>query len=85
MHIHEHSQVRAIEYGPHTSVVLDRGSITTDQVVLAVNAWAAQIREIGAGLVVVASDVIATDAVPRRLAEAGIRPGVCISDDCAGS
>lgn len=78
--IHERSQVRAIEYGPPTSVVFERGSIVADQVVLAVNAWAAQIKEIGAGLVVVASDVIATEAVPERLAEAGIRPGVCISD-----
>lgn len=80
VHVHERSQVRAIEYGPHTSVVLDRGSIKADQVVLAVNAWAARIREIGAGLVVVASDIIATEAAPDRLAEAGIRPGVCISD-----
>jgi glycine/D-amino acid oxidase-like deaminating enzyme len=78
--IHERSQVRAIEYGPPTSVVFEHGSIVADQVVLAVNAWAAQIKEIGAGLVVVASDVIATEAVPERLAEAGIRPGVCISD-----
>jgi glycine/D-amino acid oxidase-like deaminating enzyme len=80
VHVYEHSQVRAIEYGPHTSVVLERGSITTDQVVLAVNAWAAQIREIGVGLVVVASDVLATAADPARLDEAGIRRGVCISD-----
>jgi glycine/D-amino acid oxidase-like deaminating enzyme len=78
--IYERSQVAAIEYGPHTSVVLDRGSITADQVVLAVNAWAAQIQEIGAGLVVVASDVIATEPIPERLTEAGIRPGLCVSD-----
>lgn len=78
--IYERSQVRAIEYGPHTSVVLEQGSIIAEQVVLAVNAWAARIKEIGAGLVVVASDVIATEAAPARLAEAGIRAGVCISD-----
>ena len=78
--IYERSQVRAIEYGPHTNVVLEHGSIVADQVVLAVNAWAAQIKEIGAGLVVVASDVIATAAAPERLGEAGIRAGVCISD-----
>ena len=78
--VYEHSQVRGIEYGPNTTVVLERGSITADQVVLAVNAWAAQIKEIGAGLVVVASDVIATEAQPERLAEAGINTGVCISD-----
>jgi glycine/D-amino acid oxidase-like deaminating enzyme len=78
--VYEHAQVAAIEYGPHTSVVLEGGSITADQVVLAINAWAAQIPEIGAGLVVVASDVIATEQAPERLAEAGIKPGVCISD-----
>jgi len=80
VHVHERSQVAAIEYGPHTSVVLHGGSIHAEQVVLATNAWAAQIREIGAGLVVVASDVIATEAVPERLADEGITPGVCISD-----
>jgi len=80
VNVYEGSQVRALEYGPHTRVVLDGGSIETDQVVLAVNAWAAQIREIGAGLVVMASDVIATVADPDRIAEAGIKPGVCISD-----
>ena len=78
--VYERSQVRAIEYGPHTSVVLDGGSITADQIVLAVNAWAAPIREIGAGLIVVASDVIATEPAPERLAETGLKPGLCISD-----
>ncbi len=78
--VYERSQVRGIEYGAQTSVVLERGSIQADQVVLAVNAWAARIREIGAGLVVVASDVIATEANPARLDEAGIKRGVCISD-----
>lgn len=80
VHVHERSQVAAIEYGPHTSVVLQRGSIHAEQVVMATNAWAAQIPEIGAGLVVVASDMIATEAAPERLADAGIRSGVCISD-----
>jgi glycine/D-amino acid oxidase-like deaminating enzyme len=78
--IYEHSQVAAIEYGPHTSVVLERGSITADQVVLAVNAWAAQIPQIGAGLMVVASDVIATEPIPDRLAAIGMDRGVCVSD-----
>jgi glycine/D-amino acid oxidase-like deaminating enzyme len=78
--VHERSQVRAIEYGPHTRVVLDGGSLVADQVVLAVNAWAAQIHEIGTGLVVMASDMIATAPAPERVAETGIKPGVCIFD-----
>lgn len=79
--VYERSQVARIESGPQTIVFLEGGSIRVDQVVLAINAWTAQIPEIGAGLVVVASDVIATEAVPERLAEVGIRSGVCVSDD----
>lgn len=78
--VFERSQVAAIEYGPRTLVVLERGSIETEQVVLAVNAWAAQIPEVASGLVVVASDVIATEPVPERLAEIGMNRGVCVSD-----
>jgi glycine/D-amino acid oxidase-like deaminating enzyme len=78
--VYERSQVARIEYGAQTTLFLEGGSIKAEQVLLAINAWAAQIPEIGAGLVVVASDVIATEAVPERLAEAGIKSGVCISD-----
>jgi glycine/D-amino acid oxidase-like deaminating enzyme len=78
--IHEHSQVKAIEHGPATKVILDRGAVAAEQVVLAANAWAARIPQIGAGLVVVASDVIATAPVPERIGEIGVKPGLCISD-----
>lgn len=80
VHVHERAQVMSIESGSRTRVVLDSGSVLADQVLLATNAWAAAIPEIGAGLVVVASDVISTAAAPERLAEAGVRPGLCISD-----
>ncbi|MGC9220868.1 MAG: FAD-dependent oxidoreductase [Solirubrobacteraceae bacterium] len=81
VHVYEHTQAVAIEkQGSQTSVVLDRGSVSAQQVVLATNAWAARIPEVGAGLMVVASDVIATEPVPERMAEAGIKLGVCISD-----
>ncbi len=80
VHVYERSQARAIEHGPRAKVVLDSGSIDAEQVLLATNAWAAALPEIGAGLVVVASDVIATAAAPERLERAGVKPGVCISD-----
>lgn len=78
--VHEHSQVTSIRPGSTATVVLERGSITAGQVVLAAGAWAAQIPEIGRGLVVVASDVIATEPVPERLSEIGMNRGVCVSD-----
>jgi glycine/D-amino acid oxidase-like deaminating enzyme len=56
------------------------GSIVAEQVVLATNAWSARIPELGRGLVVVASDVIATDPIPERLDALGLTNQVTISD-----
>ena len=47
---------------------------------LATNAWAASLRELHRRLVVISSDMIATAAVPERLAEIGWTGGECISD-----
>jgi len=85
--VFERSPVRSIETdaragdGSHrTRVVTAGGSILCEQVVVALNAWAARIPEIGRGLVVVASDVIATEPAPERLAEMGLQTQVAISD-----
>ncbi len=79
--VYEHTQARALEQdGKRTKVTVPDGSISAGQVVLAAGAWAARIPEIGAGLVVVASDIIATERLGDRLAQAGPRPGLCISD-----
>jgi glycine/D-amino acid oxidase-like deaminating enzyme len=58
----------------------DGGAVRAEQVVLATNAWSAHIPELGRGLVVVASDVIATTAVPERLDALGLTSQVTISD-----
>jgi glycine/D-amino acid oxidase-like deaminating enzyme len=56
------------------------GSVLAEQVVLATNAWAARVPELGRGLVVVASDVIATEPIPERLDALGLASQVTISD-----
>jgi glycine/D-amino acid oxidase-like deaminating enzyme len=58
----------------------DGGSVRADQVVLATNAWGARIPELGRGLVVVASDVVATQPIPERLDALGLTSQVTISD-----
>jgi glycine/D-amino acid oxidase-like deaminating enzyme len=58
----------------------DGGSVRSDQVVLATNAWSARIPELGRGLVVVASDVIATRPIPERLDALGLTSQVTVSD-----
>ena len=85
--VFERSPVRSIEAdaraadGSHrTRVLTAGGAVVCEQVVVAVNAWAARIPEIGRGLVVVASDVIATEPAPERLEEMGLATQVAISD-----
>ena len=85
--VFERSPVRSIEAdaratdGSHrTRVVTAGGAVICEQVVVALNAWAARIPEIGRGLVVVASDMIATERAPERLEEMGLATQVAISD-----
>jgi len=54
-----------------------QGTLIADQVVLALNAWSAQIPELSRGLVVVASDIVVTEAIPQS---AGPQTQVTISD-----
>jgi glycine/D-amino acid oxidase-like deaminating enzyme len=56
------------------------GRVRAEQVVLATNAWSARIPELGRGLVVVASDIIATEPIPERLDALGLTSQVTISD-----
>jgi glycine/D-amino acid oxidase-like deaminating enzyme len=56
------------------------GMVSADQLVLTTNAWLARYKEIRQHLLVLGSDVIATDAVPERLAAVGWTPGLAISD-----
>ncbi len=44
------------------------------------NAWIAQFRELRRSLVVIASDMVATEPIPERLAELGLTSGLCVSD-----
>ncbi|UGS35732.1 Gamma-glutamylputrescine oxidoreductase [Capillimicrobium parvum] len=66
--------------GATPEVITPRGSIRADKVVLAISAWSTAIPEIRRSLIVIASDVIATDPIPRRLSAIGWAPGLSISD-----
>ena len=58
----------------------DGGSVEAGKIVIANNAWAASIRELRRLLVVVSSDIVATEPIPDRLAEIGWTGGECITD-----
>ena len=77
--IHEHTIVRRIDRSG-MRVETDGGSVEAGKIVIANNAWAASIRELRRLLVVVSSDIVATEPIPDRLAEIGWTGGECITD-----
>jgi putative aminophosphonate oxidoreductase len=80
--------VRVFERSPMTRLERSRplrvhapgGTVTADRVVLAMNAWLAQVGELARSIFVLASDIVATEPVPERLGELGLTDGVAISD-----
>jgi putative aminophosphonate oxidoreductase len=78
--IFERSPVVRLKRARPPEVATGAGSVTADQVVLAMNAWLAQVRELAGSVFVLASDMVATEPVPERLAEIGLTDGVAISD-----
>jgi putative aminophosphonate oxidoreductase len=78
--VHEHTHVTRLERSRPPRVVTARGAVTAMKVVLALNAWAAALRELRRALVVIASDIVATEPAPDTLAAIGWTDGTCISD-----
>jgi putative aminophosphonate oxidoreductase len=78
--IFERSPMTRLERSRPPQVHTPGGIVTAERVVLAMNAWLAQIGELSRSIFVLASDIVATERVPERLAEIGLTDGVAISD-----
>jgi putative aminophosphonate oxidoreductase len=76
----ERSPMTSLDRASPPSVRTERGAVTADRVVLALNAWAGALRELRHAITVVASDVIATEPIPHRLRAIGWDDGSCIDD-----
>jgi glycine/D-amino acid oxidase-like deaminating enzyme len=74
--IHEGSPMTALDRNTLT-VTTPAGSVRAQRIVLAINAWATEIRELRRSVVTVASDIVITDPVADRL---GLEDGASISD-----
>jgi putative aminophosphonate oxidoreductase len=74
--IYERSAMTALERGRQPSVRTAHGRVAAERVVLTMNAWAVRLRELRRAVLVVASDVVATEPVP----EPPWPRGLCISD-----
>lgn len=78
--VFERSPMTRLERSRPLRVHAARGHVTAERVVLALNAWLGQVPELKNELFVIASDMVATDPAPERLAEIGLMDGIAISD-----
>jgi glycine/D-amino acid oxidase-like deaminating enzyme len=69
--VFEKSAVFRVITGPRIELHTQNSVVSAERVVLAANAWLASSSEFRPHLIVVSSDVIATEPVPERLAEVG--------------
>jgi putative aminophosphonate oxidoreductase len=76
-----YEQTPMVDLDRETGIVrAPSGSVRAGAIVLALNAWAIKIRELSRALVAVASDMVATEPMPDRLAESGWTGGEAISN-----
>lgn len=78
--IYENSPVTEIVEGRTVTVRTPSGTVRAPKVVLATNAWTAAIPELRRQMIVVSSDIVATEPIPERLAGIGWTGGESITD-----
>lgn len=66
--------------GRSPAVKTPTGTIRAGKIVLAMNAWGIRFPELRRGIVVVSSDIVATEPIPDHLERIGYRDGMTISD-----
>lgn len=78
--IFENTRVQS--FSRHQPVVIrtQGGTLTTDRLVIANNAWAASIPELSRSIVAITSDMVMTAPIPDQLQRLGWVGGECITD-----
>jgi glycine/D-amino acid oxidase-like deaminating enzyme len=74
--IHERSPAVGLDRSRPPRVRTTSGSVTAESIVIATGAWAISVRELRRALVVVSSDMVATEPAPELVPDSG----VCVSD-----
>ncbi|WP_162419809.1 FAD-dependent oxidoreductase [Microvirga brassicacearum] len=78
--IFEKSPMVKLVRGASPRVVTRNGSVAANRVGLAMNAWSGMIPELSRQMVVVGSDLVATERCPELLEKLNLRSGLAISD-----
>lgn len=78
--IFERTLVRRLTRRRPPLLVTPGGRVRAEKVVIATNAWAANLPELHLALVVISSDIVLTEPIPERLREIGWSGGEAITD-----
>lgn len=78
--VFENTPVTQIHEGNPVILRVPNGTVAATRVVLATNAWTAAIPELRRQIIVVSSDMIATEPIPDKLTEIGWTGGESIAD-----
>jgi putative aminophosphonate oxidoreductase len=78
--VFEHSPMVTLRRSTPPVVRTARGTVRADRVVIAMNAWAAQLKELRGAFVTVSSDIVITEPIPDELERIGWRAAISISD-----
>lgn len=79
--IYEHTRVSSFSRDQPVEIRTEDGQhVRAERVILATGAWAGRVRELSRRMVVVSSDIVATEPIPDRLAAIGWTDGSAITD-----
>ena len=78
--IFEHTRVRRFTRGHPVRLTTAGGTVRTERLVLATNAWAAGLPEFWTRLAVISSDLVATAPIPQELDRLGWQRDLSITD-----
>lgn len=78
--LYEHTRILRFTRGRPVTLTSDQGTLQADRLVIATNAWAASLRELGTSLAVISSDIVATAPVPELLDRIGWGRDLSITD-----
>src|SRR5208337_3001291 len=78
--IYENSKALSFTRKSPVAIQTTHGSLRAKKLVIANNAWAASIRELGRAIAVISSDIVTTAPIPERLEKIGWHRDLSITD-----
>jgi putative aminophosphonate oxidoreductase len=80
VHICEHTSLKKFTRTSPVRIDTECGTVTANKLVIATNAWAANIRELSRAITVISSDMVATEPIAPLLQEIGWQRDLSITD-----